>query len=77
MRVLGTVVALVGLAIVGALVGYALGTPCGRAWVWMLKTSSFEGYSGMLMSLGFAPAGAFIGGLALPGLYLARRRRSF
>lgn len=54
--------ALLGL-IFGALGGAALGIGAGLAWVELFKTTSFEGYSGMLVFFTFMPAGAMIGGL--------------
>ena len=54
--------ALLGL-ILGALGGAALGVGAGLAWVEIFKTSSFEGYSGMLVFFTFMPLGAAIGGL--------------
>jgi hypothetical protein len=54
--------ALLGL-ILGALGGAALGVGAGLAWVEIFKTSSFEGYSGMLVFFTFMPLGALIGGL--------------
>jgi hypothetical protein len=53
---------LLGL-VLGALGGAALGTGAGLAWVEIFKTSSFEGYSGMLVFFTFMPLGAAIGGL--------------
>jgi hypothetical protein len=47
----------------GALGGAALGVGAGLAWVEIFKTSSFEGYSGMLVFFTFLPLGAMIGGL--------------
>jgi hypothetical protein len=47
----------------GALGGAALGLGAGLAWVEIFKTSSFEGYSGMLVFFTFLPLGALIGGL--------------
>ena len=47
--------ALLGLAL-GALGGAALGIGAGLAWVDIFKTTSFEGYSGMLVFLAFMPA---------------------
>jgi hypothetical protein len=55
--------ALLGLAL-GALGGAALGIGAGLAWVEIFKTSSFEGYSGMLVFLTFMPVGAAVGGIA-------------
>src|SRR6185437_3794426 len=54
--------ALLGL-VLGALGGAALGIGAGLAWVEIFKTSSFEGYSGMLVFFTFMPLGAAIGGL--------------
>ena len=54
--------ALVGLFL-GAIGGAALGVGAGLAWVEIFKTSSFEGYSGMLAFFTFMPLGAMIGGL--------------
>jgi hypothetical protein len=54
--------ALLGLAL-GALGGAALGIGAGLAWVEIFKTTSFEGYSGMLVFFTFMPLGAAIGGL--------------
>lgn len=54
--------ALLGLAL-GALGGAALGIGAGLAWVEIFKTSSFEGYSGILVFSTFMPLGAAIGGL--------------
>jgi hypothetical protein len=53
---------LLGL-ILGALGGAALGIGAGLAWVQIFKTTSFEGYSGMLVFFTFMPLGAVIGGL--------------
>jgi hypothetical protein len=53
---------LLGL-VLGALGGAALGIGAGLAWVEILKTSSFEGYSGMLVFFTCMPLGAVIGGL--------------
>ena len=49
--------------LLGALGGAALGVGAGLAWVEIFNTSSFEGYSGMLVFLTFMPLGAAIGGL--------------
>src|SRR6266508_2444606 len=51
--------ALLGLALGGA----ALGIGAGLAWVEIFKTTSFEGYSGMLVFFTFMPLGAAIGGI--------------
>ncbi len=53
---------LLGL-VLGALGGAALGIGAGLAWVEIFKTSSFEGYSGMLVFFTFMPLGAMVGGL--------------
>ena len=53
---------LLGL-VLGALGGAALGIGAGLAWVEIFKTTSFEGYSGMLVFFTFMPLGAGIGGL--------------
>jgi hypothetical protein len=54
--------AVLGL-ILGALGGAALGVGLGLAWVEILKTTDFEGYSGMLVFFTFMPLGAVAGGL--------------
>ena len=54
--------ALLGL-ILGTLGGAALGIGAGLAWTELFQTSSFEGYSGMLVFFTFMPLGAAIGGL--------------
>ena len=54
--------ALLGLAL-GMLGGAALGVGAGLAWVEIFKTTSFEGYSGMLVFFTFMPLGAAIGGI--------------
>jgi hypothetical protein len=54
--------ALLGL-VLGALGGAALGIGAGLAWVEISRTSSLEGYSGMLVFFTFMPLGAGIGGL--------------
>lgn len=54
--------ALLGLML-GAIGGAALGVGAGLAWVEIFKTTSFEGYSGMLVFFTFMPLGAAIGGL--------------
>lgn len=53
----------VGL-VLGLIGGAALGLGAGLAWTTLFHTSSFEGYSGMLVFLTFMPLGALIGGLA-------------
>ena len=66
--------ALLGL-VLGAVGGAALGIGAGLAWVEIFKTTSFEGYSGMLVFFTFMPIGAIMGGLGcavLFGLMAAR-----
>src|SRR5258708_20059272 len=53
---------LLGL-VLGALGGAALGIGAGLVWVEFFKTTSFEGYSGMLVFFTFMPLGAAIAGL--------------
>ena len=54
--------ALLGLFL-GAIGGAAFGVGAGLAWVELFKTTDFEGYSGMLVFLGFMPGGAMIGAI--------------
>lgn len=66
--------ALLGL-VLGAVGGAALGIGAGLAWTEIFKTTSFEGYSGMLVFFTFMPIGAIMGGLGcavLFGLMAAR-----
>jgi hypothetical protein len=53
---------LLGL-VLGVLGGAALGVGAGLAWTEIFNTSSFEGYSGMLVFFTFMPLGALIGGV--------------
>ena len=53
---------LLGL-LLGGLGGAARGIGAGRAWGEFFKTTSFEGYSAMLVFFTFMPLGAAIGGL--------------
>jgi hypothetical protein len=55
--------ALLGLFL-GAIGGAALGVGAGLAWVEMFRTTDFEGYSGMLVFLGFMPGGAIFGAIS-------------
>jgi hypothetical protein len=41
--------------LLGALGGAALGIGAGLAWIEIFKTTSFEGYSGMLVFFTFMP----------------------
>jgi len=59
---------LLGL-LLGALGGAALGIGVGLVWVEIFKTTSFEGYSGMLVFFTFMPLGAAIGGLGGAALF--------
>jgi hypothetical protein len=69
----------VGLAFVGfflgGILGGVIGVICGLIWTQVFHTSSFEGYSGMLVFLTFMPIGALAGGcLGAAGLaYVASR----
>jgi hypothetical protein len=63
---------LLGL-VLGALGGAALGIGAGLAWVEIFKTTSFEGYSGMLVFFTFMPLGAGgLGGAILFGVIAIR-----
>lgn len=53
-------------AILGLFVGTVTGILIGLAWITVFQTSSFEGYSAMLVFFGFAPAGAIVGMILLP-----------
>ena len=65
---------LIGLFL-GAIFGGVIGTGLGLLWINVFHTSSFEGYSGMLVFYTFMPigiiAGALIGAVGLG--YLASR----
>jgi hypothetical protein len=56
----------VGLAFVGfflgAILGGVLGVVCGLIWTKVFRTSSFEGYDGMLVFYSFMPIGILAGG---------------
>ena len=58
-------VAAVGCAglFIGAMVGAIVGVLLGLLWTSVFHTSSFEGYSGMLVFGTFMPLGIVIGGL--------------
>jgi len=47
----------------GAIVGGAIGVGLGFAWTGFFHTTSFEGYSGMLVFFTFMPIGVIAGGL--------------
>jgi hypothetical protein len=66
--------AILGLFL-GALSGAALGIGAGLVWVELAQTTSFEGYSSMLVFFTFMPLGAAIcgiGGALLFGLLALR-----
>lgn len=56
-------------AVPGGVGGAALGVGAGLAWVEIAQTTSFEGYSGMLVFLTFMPVGAAIGGIGGAALF--------
>jgi hypothetical protein len=68
---------LVGLFL-GAIVGGIAGVAAGMLWVTVFHTTSFEGYSGMLVFYSFMPAGILLGALigALGLGFLAARDRT-
>jgi hypothetical protein len=47
----------------GAIAGAVAGVIAGFVWTSVFQTSSFEGYSGMLVFYSFMPAGMVLGGL--------------
>jgi len=49
--------------ILGEIVGGAIGVGLGFAWTASFNTTSFEGYSGMLIFFTFLPIGAIVGGM--------------
>ena len=53
---------LLGL-VLGALGGATLSVGAGLAWIEIFRTTSFEGYNGMLVFITFMPLGAAIGGI--------------
>ena len=65
---------LVGLFL-GAIAGGVIGIGLGLLWTEVFQTSSFEGYSGMLVFMTFMPIGIIVGGLmgALGLGYVASR----
>jgi hypothetical protein len=70
-------VAMLGCAgfFLGAIAGGIIGIGLGFAWITVFRTSSFEGYSGMLVFFTFMPIGIIVGAvLGAAGLvYLASR----
>jgi len=68
------VLALIGL-ILGAILGGVIGVIGGLIWTTVFHTTSFEGYSGMLVFFSFMPIGMIFGGsIGAIGLgYIASR----
>jgi hypothetical protein len=70
-------VALLGLVgfVLGGIAGGVIGKGLGLLWTTVFQTSSFEGYSGMLVFFTFMPIGILLGGLlGAAGLgYIASR----
>ena len=52
----------VGL-VLGMIVGGVIGVGAGLIWTAVFHTSSFEGYSGMLVFYSFMPLGIMLGGV--------------
>ncbi len=50
--------------VLGAIGGGVIGVGLGFVWTSVFHTSSFEGYSGMLVFFTFMPIGIILGGLA-------------
>ena len=50
--------------LLGSIVGGVIGIGLGFVWTSVFHTSSFEGYSGMLVFFTFMPIGIILGGLA-------------
>ena len=48
----------------GAIFGGVIGTGLGLIWMSVFHTSSFEGYSGMLVFYTFMPIGIIVGALS-------------
>lgn len=48
----------------GAILGGIVGVGLGMIWINVFQTSSFEGYSGMLVFYTFMPIGIIVGALA-------------
>jgi len=72
-----TVLGLAGF-LLGAIAGGVIGVGLGFVWINVFHTTSFEGYSGMLVFFTFMPVGIFVGGLigALGLALLAARGRA-
>jgi hypothetical protein len=50
--------------VLGAIAGGVIGVGLGLVWISIFHTSSFEGYSGMLVFFTFMPIGLILGGVA-------------
>ncbi len=50
--------------VLGAIAGGVIGVGLGFVWTSVFHTTSFEGYSGMLVFFTFMPIGIILGGLA-------------
>lgn len=62
----------------GAIAGAVLGLGLGLAWVNLVQTANFEGYTSMLVMFGFMPIGALIGsvvGGCSIGMHLIKHQR--
>lgn len=64
--------------VLGAIAGGVIGIGLGFAWTSVFRTSSFEGYSGMLVFFTFMPIGIILGGFggAIGLAVLAARDRA-
>ena len=60
---MGAIVAGCAGFVLGGLIGAALGVGSGLLWTYVMQTSCFEGYCGMLVFFTFMPLGAILGGL--------------
>jgi hypothetical protein len=69
-----TTLIVTGLAIVGAIVGAALGYLAGIAFVMLMNVSSIEGESGMMVFYEFMPLGALLGIISTPIMFGIWRR---
>lgn len=65
---------LLAALLLGALIGAIAGVGTGFAWTTIFHTTSFEGYSGMLVFFTFMPLGAILGAIGLPAYVAARLR---
>jgi hypothetical protein len=69
-----TTLILAGLAILGAIVGAALGYLAGIAFVVLTNVSSIEGESGIMVFYEFMPLGALLGMISPPIMFGIWRR---